>query len=73
MAKRDDMKKKVKEEEEQTYGETSGYSEPDEDTDETYKEFVGHKPKKGNNIADEVKESEDRRRGKLPFKKDKIT
>ena len=36
--------------------------ESDDDTDEMYKRFAGHKPKKGETIADEVEESEKARK-----------
>ena len=63
MVNQDDIKKKVKEEEEEAYGEVSGYSEP-EDVDESYEEFVGHEPKKGGSISEEVDHAEKSRRGK---------
>jgi hypothetical protein len=63
MSDLDSIKKQVKQEEEEVYGEASGYTEPG-GVNKNFEKFVGHEPDKGENIADEVEESEDTRRGK---------
>ena len=68
MTKRDDIKKEIKRQDEEVYGEeTMAGSSPDPESDddvaETYKKVIGHEPKKGESLADEVDEAERSRRG----------
>jgi len=67
-AKAKDIKKQVQSEDKAVYGEEAmGGSSPSPDSDddigEMYKEIIGHEPKKGESIADEVEEAERFRRG----------
>jgi len=61
MSKSNDIKKQVKKQDEEAYGDADN-PEIDDDTDKMYKRFAGHEPKKGETIADEVEESEEARK-----------
>lgn len=56
MTKRDDIKKQVEEQDEQTYGNLA--------------KAAGHKPKPGQYLADEVREAEKSRRGIQPHEEE---
>ena len=72
MSTSDDIKKQIKKQDDQVYGDDiANDPESDDDTDEMFKKFVGHKPKKGENIADEVDEAEKARRGVQPHEEEK--
>ena len=63
MSKSDDIKNQVKKQDDEVYGDDiANDPESDDDTDKMYKRFVGHEPKKGETIADEVEESEEARK-----------
>lgn len=68
MTKRDDIKKKIKDEEKRSSGEGqlgSGSTEESTDVDEAMKEMMGHEPN-GGTLADEFQASSDDQTSKLP-------
>ena len=69
MSRIDDIKKQKEKENRDNYGELYDNPESDDDVDEAYEKVVGHKPKPGESIADEVTEAERSRRGIMPHEK----
>lgn len=61
----DKIKKVIKRQDREAYGEDVEGSE-NQGVDESYKGFFGHKPIKGETIADETQEAERSRRGIEP-------
>jgi len=61
-AKIKDIKKRVQEQDKEIYGDVDN-PEKDDDVGEMYKEVIGHEPKKGESLADEVEGAERFRRG----------
>lgn len=65
-AKLSDVKKQL-EKQKDLYGDHDS-SEKVANVEDLYEKAVGHKPKQGANLADEIEEAERVRRGKLPHK-----
>jgi hypothetical protein len=70
MSQRDDIKKEIEEEEKDSSGEgtlgSGSFDGSSVDIDESYEEFVGHEPKAGEDLDEEVEAAEDNRRGIPP-------
>lgn len=61
MSDSDDVKKQIKKQDKEVYGDDI-VNTSEANTDEMYERMVGHKPRKGETIADEVEESEEARK-----------